>query len=342
VSVSATTTDGFVPASDLYVDNGAVTLHFLRSNNVRYLQAQIDPLFATDSNYTRNSTFGNETTATKYYTKSLPTASSLGCVNTYEVCVSTRFDGYACVDFNKIMKPGDVGSNVTSQNMNERSWQPPLYEAIIALSFTSNVHTDAYWAQESIGAQGLDAVNKIVTSGLSMGLPDNQWEIEAQKIFNISLARYQLNAWSIARGERFGEGVPEADALKTNPCAEQGCQKPLCESLKIEGVGWRNISLSWFATLLTLSICSVIGSTEVGETLIIVWFCKGIFLLLGFFWRKVAVTMYRKLSNVRWRENWARWAGWPQIAARRFPWSRLPFQRTRTAPNSARSNLMLS
>jgi hypothetical protein len=319
-----------------------VTLYFLRSNNVRYLQAQIDPLFATDFNYTRNSTFENETTTTRYYTKALPAASSLGCVSTYEVCVSTTFGGYVCADVTKISKPGDRGSNATSQTTNERSWSSPLYSAIVALAFTSDRYADAYSAQLTIGIQGLDALNKMVVSGLSIGLPDNQWEIEAQKIFNISLARYQLNAWSIARGERFGEGMPEVDALKGNPCAEQGCQKLLCQSLKIEGVGWRNISLSWFVTLLTLSIFSVIGSTEVGETLILVWFCKRIFLLLGFFWRSVAVPMYRKLSNVRRRENWARWAGSPQIAACRFQWFRVPFKKTRTAPNSARSNPVLS
>src|SRR5207248_10080146 len=99
-------------------------------------------------------------------------------------------------------------------------------------------------------------------------LDQNQWEIKAQKVFNVSLAQMQMNAWGIARGEKFGPDIPQFDWFETDLYETAEVKQRLCSRIKIEGYGWKNVSLFWFVTLLLLSTSMVIGSIEIDETLV--------------------------------------------------------------------------
>jgi hypothetical protein len=50
-------------------------------------------------------------------------------------------------------------------------------------------------------------------AAVSFGLQPNQWEIKVQKIFNVFLTRFQLNAEGITRGEKIRDGAFEFDSL---------------------------------------------------------------------------------------------------------------------------------
>jgi hypothetical protein len=221
---------------------------------VRFLEEQTDPLFATDSKHTVSSPIGGVSFV--LYWNSKIQAAALGCVENHELCVPAKCKGTIfCNNFVSFLElSGNSPESVHIQAESGADFTNKFVRPLILFEGS------AYWqasvhATDMLDAQALDAMKKVPTHGISLGLPSNQWEIEAQNLFNISLAQYQLKAFSIARGEKFDEDVPQHDLISDHSCGRKGCKNAVCNAFKIEGIGWKNISLFWFVTLLTFSLC---------------------------------------------------------------------------------------
>ena len=293
---------------ELDVPEGSVTIAFIRSKDVSYFEPQYDPLFRTVTNWTSS-------TNNTFFTRRFPVASALGCVETYELCLPES-SGLNCLDLlyhEPASEVEEISTTTESFGIN--------VDASIELAYGAYQYCNPSYSIIPRSGQILDAQSKMLIDGFSLSLPSNQWEIEAQKIFNVTLATFQLNVWRIARGERMGDGVPEQKAPLFHFCVHSGCIERICQSMKIQATGWKNINLSWFVALLTLSICLSVGSVEIDEKLILVWGALGIWKLAklvftrlvmpalrlvrhwaGRFFSELVVPKLTELANVRWRE----------------------------------------
>jgi hypothetical protein len=82
----------------------------------------------------------------------------------------------------------------------------------------------------------LDATRKIVDVSLSMPLAQEQWKIEAQRIFEISMIRTRLEVLELARGTRstqpgFIDVLPDV-------------RRAICQKVKFQSVGYKNLSVA--------------------------------------------------------------------------------------------------
>jgi hypothetical protein len=97
-------------------------------------------------------------------------------------------------------------------------------------------------------AEGLDAQAK-VSSPFTIELAREQWKVEAQQLFETSLARTQLMLRNV---ERSGPEAPIPDEKNILPSDLQR----VCSMYKFRSVGWRNVSVSHL-------LCIVIGAVLV-------------------------------------------------------------------------------
>jgi len=249
-----------------------------------------------------------------YFSRHVPVAAALGCVETYELCLPAP-SGPNCLDllFHRPATEEETYTPTQSFGIN--------VDASIELAFGAYQYCNPSYSIPASSGQPLDAQSKMLTAGFSLSLPSNQWEIEAQKIFNVSLAAFQLNAWRITRGEKMGDRIPERKAPLFSFCVQSGCIERICQGMKIQATGWKNINLCWFVALLTLSTCLAVGSFEIDEKLLLAWGALGIWKLAklaftefvmpalarvrycaGRFFSKLVVPKLTELANVKWRE----------------------------------------
>ncbi|KAH0553099.1 hypothetical protein GP486_006711 [Trichoglossum hirsutum] len=266
-----------------------------------------DPIFPTDLNTTGHSGDLSST----FYMRNWPSATALGCVDSLEQCVPDRTICSNISGQRERFSPRD------SQKQRYYNLRNPFYPAITFLAALSYYRSDTYWTNANIEERGLDAWRKTTELGFSLGLDQNQWQIEAQKIFNISLARYQLNIMAIARGERIGGGVKEYNAFTLDGFKDGGFRS-VCQTIKIGGAGWKNIDLCWFVTFLLLSVCLIVGSFELVGVLVSVRVWKGICEIAKFFFTALLVPMYQKMASIRWRDILVKILGYFQLAANGF------------------------
>ncbi|KAI4182726.1 MAG: hypothetical protein LQ346_006509, partial [Caloplaca aetnensis] len=114
----------------------------------------------------------------------------------------------------------------------------------------------------------LDADSRVVDfpEGLmSLPLDPHQWRLEAQRLFNVSLARMQIEITEMTRPRSI---QPEEDVLENffrsspvDPCA----------MIMINADGWRNISVIGFASMLLLALGLWLVTMEIGDTIVLIW-----------------------------------------------------------------------
>ena len=114
----------------------------------------------------------------------------------------------------------------------------------------------------------LDADSRVVDvpEGLmSLPLDPQQWRLEAQKLFNVSLARMQTEITEMTRPRKI---QPEKDLLEN--FFRNSTVDP-CSMIMINADGWRNISVIGFAGMFILAIGLWLVTMVIGETIVLIW-----------------------------------------------------------------------
>jgi hypothetical protein len=94
-------------------------------------------------------------------------------------------------------------------------------------------------AMKLITGEVLEAQSYMIGIG-SLILAPEQWKVEVQRLFAVSLARIQITARNIARGIA-GEELPGTDMM-----AERPGLKDMCNIYKFRSDGWKNMSVAGF------------------------------------------------------------------------------------------------
>jgi hypothetical protein len=273
-------------------------MFFLNSYGVKYSQSRTDPFFPTDSSLVAHE--GNASMT--FFNRVSTNATVLGCADYYELCFPHQT---ACYHFagptahEKSLNESIPANSPSAEQGQEDLNANKLFQAIAFVLLGIYVLADSSNTIGYLGNQGLDVWTKGAFETLALGLPDPQWEAEAQNIFNASLARLQLNVVDLARGFRVPSNAPQYNALDDEGMRAQ--YGAACDIIKIEGVGWKNISFFWFVTLLTLSVVLSVGTIEIGDSLVLEHVLRTARKLGLLTVSELLLPALRRLAAIRWR-----------------------------------------
>ena len=273
-------------------------MFFLNSYGVKYSQSRTDPFFPTDSSLVAHE--GNASMT--FFNRVSTNATVLGCANYYELCFphQTTYYHFAGPTAHEKSLNESIPANSPSAEQGQEDLNAnKLFQAIAFVLLGIYVLADSSNTIGYLGNQGLDVWTKGAFETLALGLPDPQWEAEAQNIFNASLARLQLNVVDLARGFRVPSNAPQYNALDDEGMRAQ--YGAACDIIKIEGVGWKNISFFWFVTLLTLSVVLTVGTIEIGDSLVLEHVLRTARKLGLLTVSELLLPALRRLAAIRWR-----------------------------------------
>ena len=201
-----------------------LTIIFIRSRHIYYLSPRDDPIFPADK-IVKEPSIREE-----YYENSLRHATVLACVDKTEWLDPAKGEN----GWRSLLESPNLDANDTTG----------IYGGYMLMHlalFNSHTYASLRVRPES----SLDAQSHI-TEGTALRLPEIQWEVEVERLFKISLARIQIDARNIARGElvKYQEYHKESSDDFTKIC--RGV-------FLFQSQGWTNINFTW--SLLALILC---------------------------------------------------------------------------------------
>jgi hypothetical protein len=190
-------------------------LMFISSHSLLYPQYRADPIFPAHT----KSKYSPGYTGPTYYFNNSTRAGILGCVDEYKICKTQSGPCWSNKNITSIPAPGD-------RNATEEENVAKLLT--LALDFSTSCGSVQYRQ-----AEALDAQMKIADTQ-SLPLAPKQWQVEAEKIFQTSLARMQSNVYDIVRGTAASfEGYQNVMDPK---------YAGICGLVKIPTIGWTDIN----------------------------------------------------------------------------------------------------
>lgn len=220
-------------------------MFFFAANGVSYIYPNGDPVFGAQDEY--NFTYGaNNTMVDEFLPNNLVT--TLGCIDQFQICNPNKIGlagkGMLCTPL------GPIGAlpNTTEQ-IGLSVIQYATAETIIISLRASNM----FYSVSGRGAGALKAQNTVFTLTQVAKLPDNQWQIELDGWFAISLASLQQYLYEKASGPT---NVLDVGGTVTTPKDAFG--RAICERQMIRNVsGYQNFSTLGVAIILILG-CTMV------------------------------------------------------------------------------------
>lgn len=230
----------FTPLPELKAGHFPVTLLFVSSHGLLYPEHRTDPIFPADT----LAKFPPAYTGPSQYYQNSTQAGILGCVDEYQICKA-------------ITGPCWDNSNSTSILKSPGRHKLTTNENVAALLLLSLDLSTACGSIQFRGAEALDAQSKVADMH-SLMLSHHQWEVEAEKMFQTSLARMQLNTYDIVRGT--------ASDLTAYHNILPSRYYGIRDMVLIRTVGFKNINfLGLVGILVTVMLLWIVGSKTTDE-----------------------------------------------------------------------------
>jgi hypothetical protein len=174
-------------------------------------------------------------------------ASVLGCVELAEICTPSLD---SCINpFNKTAFPWI-------------SW--PTYEETFAV-WVGIAHSGFGNGFDTRGGQLLDATRRITNNRLSLPLEKEQWKLEVQRLFDMSIIRIQMEVFDIARGTYANEpGFKNFMSEVLNG---------VCSKFKFQATGYKNLS---FVGVLSATLTPLLVGLSIKKKPPLLWIIIGI------------------------------------------------------------------
>jgi hypothetical protein len=168
--------------------------------------------------------------------------------------INSNYTGgiFACIDKAIICKPqGGICSDLWAP---DPGYGDTIFAPEIGLLSTSLASLATKKVLPYRRASALDAQSRMF-SVHSLPLAREQWKVEAEQIFQTSLARIQMTARKIARG------TETANLSGPDLMDEYPRYRAMCQVFKFRTVGWKNISVAGVSFCvvggLLIMICSI-------------------------------------------------------------------------------------
>jgi hypothetical protein len=218
----------------------------LAANSVSYVHRNADPFFGAQFGY--NYTYGlDNTPAYAFIPNNYVTA--LGCIDQFQICnpneVGLVGEGILCTPLGAIDALPDASLKIGLDII-----QYSTVETIVISLRASNM----YYSVTGRGSSALKAQSTVFTLAQVAPLPDNQWQIELDGWFAISLASLQQYLYEKAVGPT---GITEVGGIINMPTGAPG--RAICQRQMIRNVsGYQNFSTLGVAIILILGCTMVV------------------------------------------------------------------------------------
>jgi hypothetical protein len=228
------------PRPELTASDGETVIMFVRSTCIAYLNESADPIFPAKAPFAVGP-------GDNVWFNSMPHATVLGCTEMAEIRDPQTRQVWNIVASNAGETP------MLSTNLPMRKFLNVMLLAIgMAFSNIGSAVTarpgkiNVVWCLLTFEGSRFDAQSKLAWR-LSGSLSSDQWRVEVRQIFEASLARMQLEVVDAVRGELKyqSDGRIAKNLMQAN---ETG----MCNMVKFQSIGWKNLSLFWLLTLPTL------------------------------------------------------------------------------------------
>lgn len=199
------------PISDLDAANdSSVALILIANTGISYPAPSYDPIFPAEKQLSDGSFYNVNGFST-----------ALACHDRTTYCDP---DGTTC---------GSV------QELASRGWKDDKHRTVFAMLAHSLVWSDTGNAIKHTSGEALEAQSNLI-GGRSLILAEEQWKVEAERLFANSLARIQITARNIARGIAY-DLPPSRNLLEEQPAFRE-----ICHTYKFRSTGWKNLSVAGF------------------------------------------------------------------------------------------------
>lgn len=202
---------GWTPIPDMQRLDADTSIFFLSGNGVLFVESTNDPWYQATTNLSFSRSSPQISEPVNMY-GSDSAASPLGCINQYQFCRGKA-------------EPNSSGEDANCGLLG--SFKDAIYSAFPVFDLPSNlsrITVDApvgnskmasifhwyysIWAELSMGPHGILNVlgpsvlasQRQLRQGVQGALPDNQWQIDMTRLWNISLASMQAGFVDMARG----------------------------------------------------------------------------------------------------------------------------------------------
>jgi hypothetical protein len=220
------------PIAELNRSDADVSVIFINQNSIKYNEPVDDVVFS--AHMPRAISLGSA--SIPYYTSDYFT-NVIGCTDQVQICnPSTRCS--PLTDYNSVIESLDYLSLTDIQ-------------VAVAQRFTNNmIYQNAYHSVSGRGGAALRA-NELVSVLQSPALPNNQWQIEVDGWFGVTLARMQQMVIEYATGP---SNMPLGGYIVA---PLMGSDHDLCAAQKMKGSNAHQ-NFNFIAVLVVIGICSVI------------------------------------------------------------------------------------
>jgi hypothetical protein len=226
----------WIPISALNRTDADVSLYFFSANDVSYSYPNSDPIFGANQNFTVEVEGVDVVT----YAADL-LVSTLGCIDQYQVCNSNKPHSQVCTRLASLTDLFDLAA-LTGLNL----YQAATVETIILSMVASTMYNAVYGHDASV----LKASRTVFDESQIAQLPDNQWQIELQNWFGISLASIQQYMLEKATGPT---GVVEAGGFIRYPSSKY--ENAICKRQMVRNVsGYQNFSTLGVVVILVVGV----------------------------------------------------------------------------------------
>lgn len=194
--------NSFIPIPELRTANGSLTIFFLHSPGVLYDEPRDDPIFPTDANRTLQVSNGSSTFFYHQPPLDQAQATVLACLDNHDFCI----EGIGCVGMDPSLQP--IRTEIATT-----PYQPlrkfPYARAALVFAYAALRQSGSYWAYFQSAERGLNVFPRALMGLWQFSLPPDQWRTEVQKLFNVSLAKMQMNIWYVAKGWKYDADLPQ-------------------------------------------------------------------------------------------------------------------------------------
>jgi hypothetical protein len=212
-------------------DHQAITLMFIQSQKNYHVTPRRDPIFPAEQEVVNKY-------EEKLYYNADPIVPALACVDTREICSP---DGTRC------------WTDLSNSDLDLPQIEEKIGYYMLALALDESTTFNAIQLQ---GGRTLEATHMLQRL-LSLPLADEQWKVEAEHLFETSLARISITLRDYIRGAA-------AHSPNYEDWIEPG-MGGMCHAYKFPGRGWVNISVNGIILIVCLATLSYFLSFEIGS-----------------------------------------------------------------------------
>lgn len=191
-------------------------LLFVTSFNIELPNRSDDPIFPARKHITPNPTDDpDKDDMQDYWTNDERHGAVLGCVEYAAICKTASNE--SCFDPWMDKRPISTLDDET-------------YATGMGLEYSGFWHTI-----KTRTSKELDATRKIVDRYISMPLAQDQWKLEAHRLFETSMIRAKLEVLELARGTRA--------SMQNFTNRMEGDRRSVCQKIKFQSTGYKNLSV---------------------------------------------------------------------------------------------------